>query len=117
MFVELLGPLFELLSFIVIGLSLFLGGFDAHLMWIFICASLLYGAVLSMTAVLIEEFYFSKYNRVGQFITLFGICLAESFWYKQISTFWRLRGLWKYVRGDREWGTINRLGFTAPRKP
>lgn len=114
--VELLGPVFELLSFIVIGLSLFLGGFDPHLMWIFICASLLYGAVLSMTAVLIEEFYFSKYNRVAQFVTLFGICLAESFWYKQISTFWRLRGLWKYIRGNREWGQMTRLGFTQQRR-
>lgn len=109
--VELLGPVFELLSFIVIGLSLFLGGFDAHLLWIFLCASLLYGAVLSMTAVLIEEFYFSKYSRTAQFVTLFGICLAESFWYKQMSTYWRLRGLWKYVRGDRNWGHLNRVGF------
>ncbi len=116
LFVELLGPVFELLSFIIIGLSLFIGGFDAHLMWIFICASLLYGAVLSMTAVLIEEFYFSKYNRISQFVTLFGICLAESFWYKQISTYWRLRGLWKYARGNREWGQMNRLGFTQPRR-
>ncbi|RYZ75598.1 MAG: hypothetical protein EOP05_07390 [Proteobacteria bacterium] len=69
-----------------------------------------------MTAVLIEEVYFSKYNRMGQFLTLFGVCLIESLWYKQVSTYWRLRGLLKYFRGDTTWGHLQRTGFTGTRK-
>lgn len=68
-----------------------------------------------MTSVLIEEVYFAKYNRIGQFIALFLVCMVESIWYKQVSTYWRMRGLLKYLRGDRSWNHLERLGF-APRK-
>lgn len=114
--VELFGPLFEIISFIILGLAMYWGGFDHQLLWVFAAASLLYGALLSMTSVLIEEVYFSKYNRIGQFLTLFAVCLVESLWYKQISTFWRLRGLIKYLRGDQSWGHLNRLGFAQQQK-
>lgn len=111
MWVDLFGPVFEIGSFIVIALAMFLGGFDGQLLWTFFVASTLYGAVLSMAAVVVEEVYFSKYSRPHQFITLFGICLIESVWYKPISTFWRLKGLVNYLRGDHSWGHLQRAGF------
>lgn len=109
--VELFGPLFEILSMLVIGTKMYFFGFDHVLFYTFLTASLLYGALLSMTSVLIEEVYFAKYNRMGQFLTLFAVCLIESLWYKQISTYWRLRGLVKYMRGDQSWNHLQRLGF------
>lgn len=111
LFVELLGPVFEVLSLLVIGLSFIFGGFDGYLLWIFFCASILYGAVLSLSAILIEEIYFSKYNRPRQLMILMWYCLVESFWFRQLSTYWRLRGLVKYFKGDRAWGHLRRVGF------
>jgi hypothetical protein len=37
--------------------------------------------------------------------------VLESFGYRQLMTFWRLRGLAKYLRGNKEWGVMTRGGF------
>lgn len=112
LFVELLGPVFETLSSFTIIASLILSGFDNRLFWAFVLVSFLYSAVLSMLSLIVEEVFYSKYSKPSQFLTLFVMCLIEGFYYRQISTFWRLKGLFRYVRGDSAWGHLQRVGFT-----
>ena len=112
--VELFGPLLEIGAGLVLIASLIIGGFDATLVWYFFTASILYGTILSLASLFIEEVYFAKYGRVHQFLALLFICFVESLWYRQISTIWRLRGLWKFVRGDHTWGALTRAGFDRP---
>lgn len=99
-FVDLLGPIFEISSFILILCAILFGTFDGPLFYTFFVASILYSAALSMCAVVIEEIYFSKYDKPHQFLTLFFMCLIECVWYRQVSTYWRIKGLFKYMRGD-----------------
>lgn len=111
--VELLGPVFEIGSLLLLLGALAFGGYDGHLLWMFFAASLLYGAVLSLAALLIEEIFFSKYGKAHQFLMLLLVCLIESLWFRQISTVWRLKGLIKYFQGDHSWGKMERAGFTS----
>ena len=110
-FVELLGPLIEAAAGVIMIVSLVAVGFDWKLIWFFFTAGILYGAILSLASLFIEEVYFSKYGRVRQFLALLAACLLESLWYRQIQTWWRIRGLIKYLRGDHSWGTLARAGF------
>lgn len=109
--VELLGPVIEVGSLIVIALSFIFGGFDSYTLSMFFCVGILYGAVLSVASILIEEVYFAKYNKPRQLLVLIAYCLIESLWFRQLSTFWRLRGLLKYAKGDQAWGHLTRSGF------
>ncbi len=110
-FVELLGPIFELLSIAILVIAACTHGIDFTVMWTFFLASALYGAVLSLGSLVIEEVYYAKYTRVSQLLILFAVCLLESIWYRQISTVWRVQGVYKYLRGDHTWGTLQRAGF------
>ncbi len=116
LFVDLLGPIFEMASLLIIGSAFFLGGFDGPLFFTFLTASILYSAVLSMCSVVIEEIYFAKYHKPHQFLVLFLVCMVESVWYRQMSTYWRLKGLVKYLRGDHSWGHLQRAGFNTHKK-
>ncbi len=113
--VELLGPLIEVLAVSLILISLVFGQLDSKLLFEFFVVSILYGTILSIGSLIIEEVFFSKYNKVRQFGTLFLMGIFESIWYRPLTTFWRLRGLYKYVRGDHTWGQINRTGFKKDR--
>jgi hypothetical protein len=42
-------------------------------------------------------------------MTLFGI--IENFGYRQLTLYWRLRGMLNYFRGVRAWGAMSRRGF------
>ncbi len=37
--------------------------------------------------------------------------LVESFGYRQLTVWWRLRGLGKFLLGRTDWGTMQRRGF------
>ena len=41
----------------------------------------------------------------------------ESFGYRQLMTYYRVRGFWSYLRGDHAWGHIDRAGFTPELQP
>jgi hypothetical protein len=28
-----------------------------------------------------------------------------------MTVYWRLRGLWKFLRGNKDWGSMDRKGF------
>ena len=38
-------------------------------------------------------------------------CFLEHFPYRQLQMWWRLKGMWQYLRGDVGWGRLKRVGF------
>ena len=112
LFVELLGPVFEVLSLLAIVILLCTEG-SQHIsdFSLYFVVGLLYGAILSICSVVIEEVYFCKYDRARQFLTLFVAALVESILYRPLSSFWRISGLFTYLRGDKSWGQIKRIGL------
>jgi len=37
----------------------------------------------------------------------------ENLGYRQLTVYWRLRGIVAFLRGRTEWGSMNRQGFTS----
>jgi hypothetical protein len=44
---------------------------------------------------------------------LLAFSIAENFGYRQLMTGYRVRGFFAYLRGDKAWGEIRRVGFAA----
>jgi cellulose synthase/poly-beta-1,6-N-acetylglucosamine synthase-like glycosyltransferase len=110
-FVELFGPVIEVLAMLAVSLLYFNHLLSPQMFALFLLVGVLYGAILSICALVIEEVYFSKYGRIKQFITLFAISLVEVCGYRQMTQLWRLKGLYKYLKGDKSWGHLKRTGF------
>lgn len=112
-FVELLAPVIELLGWIGLALGLAAGLLDASFAALFFLVAYGIGAVLSTYSLLLEEWSFSRYTRFSDRLRLLGYLVFESFGYRQLTVVWRLRGLWKYLRGRTDWGRMERRGFAA----
>ena len=54
---------------------------------------------------------FRKFGRWRDFGRLVLFCVIENFGYRQLMTYYRVRGFVSYLRGDHGWGTIDRAGF------
>jgi len=39
--------------------------------------------------------------------------LVESLGYRQLTVLWRLRGLWRFLRKNTDWGSMQRRGFVG----
>jgi hypothetical protein len=40
--------------------------------------------------------------------------ILENFGYRQLNTWWRVRGLFEWASGAKSWGVMTRRGFQTP---
>jgi cellulose synthase/poly-beta-1,6-N-acetylglucosamine synthase-like glycosyltransferase len=112
---ELLGAFIELFGYLVIALSLALGVVNAEFALAFIGVAILSGLLLSLSAVLLEDTAFRRYGRMRELLRLVAYGVFENFGYRQVITVYRVRGFFAYLRGNKAWGEMRRVGFGSTR--
>jgi cellulose synthase/poly-beta-1,6-N-acetylglucosamine synthase-like glycosyltransferase len=114
---EALSPVVELGGYVVTIAACLLGWLDWRFAELFFLASVGYGALVSVAAVVLEEVSFRRYPRLLDLLRLAMYGVIENFGYRQLTLWWRLRGTWDFFRGRAEWGAMARRGFTAQTPP
>ncbi|GBE25827.1 poly-beta-1,6-N-acetyl-D-glucosamine synthase [bacterium BMS3Bbin02] len=110
-FLELFGPVIEALGYLSFGLSLALGVASPRFVIAFLFLSVFLGSALSVAAVALEEMSFRRYRKGRDLAVMLGLALVETLGYRHLNTYWRLKGMWAFLRGDNDWGTMDRRGF------
>jgi hypothetical protein len=67
--------------------------------------------VVSIAAIMLEEYAVQRHKRAGDLTRLVLYGLLENFGYRQMTAFFRCRGVVDLVRGRREWGEMPRRGL------
>ncbi len=116
-FLEMLGPIIEMAGYVTFVLAVVLGHANAPYVLAFLLVAFALGISLSLAAVALEELSFHRYPGVRSLMALFGLAVAESVGYHQLSTYWRFRGMISAVRGKKGWGAMTRRGFGQGAKP
>lgn len=110
-FLELLGPIIETVGYAAFAVSVITGVASPRFVIAFFLLSVFFGSALSVAAVALEEMSFRRYRKARDLAVLLGLALVETLGYRHLNTFWRLQGIWAFLRGDQEWGTMERRGF------
>ena len=108
---EALGPLVEVAGYVVTIGACALGLLDWRFAQLLFLVAVCYGALISLSAVVLEELSFRRYPRLLDLLRLAVFGIAENFGYRQLTTWWRLRGALDFVRGRADWGAMTRQGF------
>jgi cellulose synthase/poly-beta-1,6-N-acetylglucosamine synthase-like glycosyltransferase len=111
-FFEFFGAFIEALGYIAIPLGFALGYINPGAAGLFFLLAVGSGICLSLSALLLEDVAFRKFGRWRDFGRLVIFCLIENFGYRQLMTYYRVRGFFSYLRGDEGWGHIDRAGFS-----
>ncbi|KAA0548137.1 glycosyltransferase family 2 protein [Bacillus sp. BGMRC 2118] len=112
LFIEFLGPVIELIGFIIMVVSIFIGGIYFEFAILLFLMSILYGSVFSMMAVLLEEWSLRKFPKVMDIVRLVFFSLTETLWYRPLTVLWRCEGIWHIVIRKRGWGEMIRKGVS-----
>jgi cellulose synthase/poly-beta-1,6-N-acetylglucosamine synthase-like glycosyltransferase len=110
---EMLGPLVELLGYVLTILGLIFGMIRPEIAALFFVVSVLFGILLSVSSVLLEEFTTSRYPSTLDLLLLVGAAIIENFGFRQLLTIWRAQGLIDGLRGKKGWGAMQRKGFQS----
>jgi cellulose synthase/poly-beta-1,6-N-acetylglucosamine synthase-like glycosyltransferase len=126
---EYLGPLVEVAGYLFILflfiMELVLGQqfISYEYLLAFLLVSLGYGVLVNIFAVLVGAWRFRygladrlqrrllPFSRRPEVLTLLLYAVLENFGYRQLTLYWRLRGLWDAWRGKTGWEKFGRVGF------
>jgi cellulose synthase/poly-beta-1,6-N-acetylglucosamine synthase-like glycosyltransferase len=126
---EYYGPLVEIAGYACI-LFLFLMQqitgielFGTEYLLAFVLASIGYGILVNVLSVLVGAWRFRygladrlqrhllPFSRRGEVLILLLYAVLENLGYRQLTLYWRLRGLWDAWRGKTGWEKFGRVGF------
>lgn len=112
LFVELLGPVVELIGYIFLFIGLYLGIVNIPFAILFIIVTLLFGIFLSLGSVLLEEWGLKRYPNVKDLLKLSLYSILENFWYRQLNAIWRTWSFFGNFKKDKSWGDMQRRGLS-----
>lgn len=110
-FFEVMGPVVEVVGYILIPIAYFLGFLSPLYFWAFLFLAITSGTFLSVSAVFLEELSFGLYRRWGDFALMIGIGVLENFSYRLLTLLFRLGAMVDIILGRGGWGKQQRTGF------
>jgi cellulose synthase/poly-beta-1,6-N-acetylglucosamine synthase-like glycosyltransferase len=108
---ELLGPVIEILGYVMVPLAWFLGILDRSYLVLFLIVAFVVGALLSVGALLLEEMAFRRYPRWRDLLRLLAYGFLENFGFRQYLSFIKVKALVEALWRRRTWGKMERRGF------
>lgn len=111
--VDVVGPLVEVLGYLLVPLLWGLGLLSLEYLLAFIAVTFALGIFVSVATLILEEIELRRFPRARDLAILTFVAVAENFGYRQLSNLWRLRGWWQFARKKRGWGAMTRKGFAA----
>jgi cellulose synthase/poly-beta-1,6-N-acetylglucosamine synthase-like glycosyltransferase len=132
---EYYGPLVEIAGYLFILFLLILEWalgqrfISYEYLLAFLLASVGYGILVNVLAVLVGAWRFRfgladrlqrrllPFSRRREVLILLTYAVLENFGYRQLTLYWRLRGLWDAWRGKTGWEKFGRVGFRPGEAP
>jgi cellulose synthase/poly-beta-1,6-N-acetylglucosamine synthase-like glycosyltransferase len=112
--VDVLGPIVEILGYVLIPIMWGLGLLSADYLLAFLAVTFNFGVVISVGSLILEEVELRRFPRARHLAVLTAAAVLENFGYRQLNNLWRIRGLMQYLRGTSGWGDMTRVGFARP---
>jgi cellulose synthase/poly-beta-1,6-N-acetylglucosamine synthase-like glycosyltransferase len=114
MFVELFAPVIEAVGLLSLAVGLIFGVVDWRFAGLFYLTAYGLGTAMTAFTLVLEDLSFHRYDTFRDRMLLFWFALLENLGFRQLTVYWRLRGLWKFLMGRKDWGAMERKGFQKP---
>lgn len=108
---EGLGPLIEVLGYIVTTMAFFLGMLHWQHYRVMLAAAILFGAATTLVSVFLSDLSTRKYPRLGDLALIVAAAILENAGYRQLNSWWGCVGTVQAMTGKRGWGQITRKTF------
>ena len=114
MITVVIGPIAEVMGYSILPTFGLLGILSWSYFSAFLALSLGFNMAISVAGIALDE---TQQHRVGSardVLLLLCVAVAENFGYRQLCSYWRLRGTLQFLGGVQGWGSMTRQGFSKP---
>lgn len=109
---DVLGPPLELIGYLVIPVCYLLGILSSSFAMAFLCLSFVFSTGISIGTLALEERQLRRTPNASDLGRIALAAMVENFGYRQANLVYRLRGYWTFMRKERTWAAVPRLGFS-----
>jgi cellulose synthase/poly-beta-1,6-N-acetylglucosamine synthase-like glycosyltransferase len=113
LFFEALAPLIELVGYLLFTWALIHHAVNKPFAILFIYVALLLGVLNSVVSVILQEISGHRYQGLKAWFLLLLTAITESCGYRQMTLWWRLQGIFDWIRGKEGWGQMKRKGISG----
>ena len=106
---ELAAPVVELLGLVFVPLSYIIGILSIKYLITYFIAATVFGVILSIGALIIEEYTFKKYVEIKEFFRLCLYAVIENFSYRQMTVLFRVIAIFRYKKYRHTWDKVERI--------
>lgn len=110
-FGEMLSPVMEVIGYAIIILSWLLGIGSLPYILTFIALTIGLTYLLNIGCCLMEFVFFRKYHTFSHILQMLIFSFFETFGYRQLTVYWRLRGFYYLFCKSKKWKTMKKEGF------
>lgn len=110
---DVLGPIIEVAGYLLMPLMWIVGIISPDYFFAYLALTFALGIAISVGSLALEEAELRRFPRAGDIVKLTGAAIIENFGYRQLNSFWRVKGLWQWARGVQSWGDMQRKGFAV----
>jgi hypothetical protein len=110
-----MGPLLELIGYASVTAAALFGLVDWRSWFVLMAVAVLCGTAVTLVAVLMSDFLTRKYMRRGDLALLVAVVFLENCGYRQLNSWWGLKGTFQALTGKGGWGVVKRKAFEARR--
>jgi cellulose synthase/poly-beta-1,6-N-acetylglucosamine synthase-like glycosyltransferase len=114
---ELFGPIIEMFGYFWFVAGISFGFVDVKFAMLFLVAAFWLGAMMSIQALVIDNWGFNLFKGTKPRLKLLAAAVLENLGYRQLTLWYRIRGLIKYLVGEKSWGKMTRKGFERHAAP
>jgi cellulose synthase/poly-beta-1,6-N-acetylglucosamine synthase-like glycosyltransferase len=112
---EMLGPLIEVAGYVIFVLCLLFGMVNCPFVILFFLLAVVIGTLLSLFAILLEEYSAHRYSRLRDILVIALCSLLENIFYRQWLAVVRFKAFIDFSKGKQEWGVMEKKGFAGAR--
>lgn len=110
-FIEFISPVIELFGYVIFIVGFFMKAISVVSFAAFFLLAVVFGLILSLLALLMEEVTYHRYKHVRDLLKLMAAAALENFGYRQYMAFVRAKGVYDWLRGHKSWGAMERTGI------
>lgn len=108
---DVIGPILEVLGYIMIPLGFLMGIINAKVLLLFFTIFFIIGVLISMLSLILEEISLARFTNAKDLLKIGLMAIFENFGYRQITNLWRIIGWKNFLLKKKEWGNMKRKGY------
>ena len=109
-FFDILEPILELIGYILIPIYYTIGVLNVNFVIAFLFLFFAFGIFISTLVLFLQEVSTKHFKSTTSLTRMAFLVLIENFGYRQLNNYWRLIGLWRFLRKKQSWGESKRIG-------